>query len=149
MIDEKIISKDINKKNANEKDGRKKKCSRCGRELPLERFSDKKKKSSWCKNCCSVYSSEIRGFMSEESIVKIERIYKEPLPQRILDAKLAEIKLISDDECFVRLINYKNAWISNYGRPLEFNNGKYVFKRIKADELGEKVCTLQKNVNNG
>ncbi|MBQ4531330.1 MAG: hypothetical protein IJA36_12110 [Lachnospiraceae bacterium] len=44
--------------------------------------------------------------------------------------------MISSDECFVRLINYKNAWISNYGRPLEFNNGKYVFKRISENEVG-------------
>lgn len=124
-------------------------CSRCGRELPLERFSDKKKKSSWCKNCCSVYSSEIRGFMSEDSIVKIERIYKEPLPQRILDTKQAGITLIRPDELFVRLINYKNAWISNYGRPLEYCNGKYVIKRTKTNESGEKVCTLHKNVYDG
>lgn len=124
-------------------------CSRCGRELPLERFSNKIKKSSWCKNCVNVYISENRGFMSEESIVKIERIYKEPIPERILDTKRAGIELVSPDECFVQLINYKKAWISNYGRPLEYCNGKYVIKRTKKNESGEKVCTLQKNVYDG
>lgn len=123
-----------------------KKCSRCGRELPLERFTDGK---TWCKNCCSSYSSEIRGFMPEDSIVKIERHYKEPIPQRILDIKQAGMDLVSPDECFVRLINYKCAWISNCGRVLEYCNGKYVMKRTKINELGEKVCTLQKNVYNG
>ena len=121
-------------------------CSRCGRELPLERFSGDR---GWCKNCMSFYSSEARGFVTKENIVKIERIYKEPIPQRILNTEQASIDLISPDECFVRLINYKNAWISNYGRPLEYSNGKYVFKRVSENESGEKICTLQKNVYDG
>lgn len=126
-----------------------KKCGRCGRELPLERFSNKIKKSSWCKNCVNVYNSKRKGFMSEESIVKIERLYKEPIQERILDTKQADIKLIRPDECFVQLINYKKAWISNCGRVLEYNNGKYRIKRTKINELGEKVCILQKNIYNG
>ena len=93
----------------NRKEQQTKVCGKCGRELPLERFSDKKKKSSWCKNCCSTYISKLKGFgITEENAVKIERIYKEPLPQRILDTKQMDIKLISDDELFVRLINYSN-----------------------------------------
>lgn len=121
-------------------------CNRCGRELPLERFSSEK---SWCKNCMSFYSSEAKGFVTEDNIVKIERIYKEPIPERILDTKQAGIELVSPDECFVQLINYKKAWISNYGRPLEYCNGKYVIKRTKKNESGEKICTLQKNVYDG
>lgn len=121
-------------------------CNKCGRELPLERFSSEK---SWCKNCMSFYSSQVKGFVTEDNIVKIERIYKEPIPQRILDTEQVGIKLISPDECFVQLINYKKVWISNYGRVLEHNNGKYVFKRTKTNELGEKICTLKKNVYNG
>ena len=123
-----------------------KRCSRCKRELPIERFP---KGKTWCKNCTSTYSSEVRGFMSKDSIVKIERIYKEPIPERILDAKQAGIELVAPDECFVQLINYKKAWISNYGRPLEYYNRKYVFKRTKTNESGEKVCTLQKNIHDG
>lgn len=145
MVDENNISKIVDEIKENER----KICSRCGRELPLERFSNKVKKGTWCKSCCSAYTSEKKGYMSEESIVKIERLYKEPLPERILDTKRAGVELISPDECFVQLINYKNVWISNYGRPLEYNNGKYVFKRTKENEAGEKVCTLQKNVYNG
>ena len=95
------------------------------------------------------YSSKARGCVREENIVKIERIYKEPIPERILDTEQVGIELISSDECFVRLINYKNAWISNYGRPLEYNNDKYVFKRTKDNESGEKICTLQKNIYDG
>lgn len=123
-----------------------KKCKKCQRILPIERFS---RGNNWCKNCVSTYNSEVRGFMSEESIVKIERLYKEPIPTRILDTNQAGIELINSDECFVRLINYKMAWISNYGRPIEYSNGKYVLKRIKDNKSGEKVCTLQKNVYDG
>lgn len=122
------------------------KCNKCKRILPVNRFSGN---NAWCKNCISTSCSEVKGFMPKESIVKIERLYKEPIPIRILDTKQAGIKLIKPDECFVKLINYKNAWISNYGRPLEYNNGKYVFKRTKTNESGEKVCTLQKNVYDG
>lgn len=123
-------------------------CSKCSRELPLDRFP--LKGGCVCKNCGSVHNSELNGFfITEENEVKIERLYKEPIPQRILDTKQAGIELISPDECFVQLINYKKAWISNYGRPLEYNNGKYMFKRTKENESGEKVCTLQKNVYDG
>ena len=101
------------------KEDKTKKCSKCGRELPLERF---KRHTAVCKSC-------LNGFrIAEENAVKIERIYKKPFPERILDIKQTGIKLISQDECFVQLINYKKAWISNYGRPLEYYNGKYVFK---------------------
>ena len=123
-------------------------CSKCGRELPIERFP-KNSKSTWCKNCISFYTSKAKGNITEDNMVKIERLYKEPIPQRILDTTKAGIELVAIDECFVRLINYKNAWISNYGRPLEYNNGKYVFKRTKENDSGEKVCTLQKNIYDG
>ena len=100
-----------------------KRCSRCGRELPLERFSTG---SSWCKNCCSAWLSERNGTLTEENQVRIERIYKDPLPERILDTSNIKMKLMNDDECFIRLIDYKNTWVSNYGRVLEYKNGRYV-----------------------
>lgn len=123
-----------------------KRCTKCGRDLPIERFV---KGHSQCKSCWSTYISETRGTISEENIVKIERLYKNPLPERVLDIKSAGIKSIAPDECFVRLIDYKRAWISNYGRVLEYNGKKYVLKRLKTDRSGEKICTLQENVYNG
>ena len=123
-------------------------CSKCGRELPLDRFP--LKGGCVCKNCGSVHNSELNGFfITEENEVKIERIYKEPIPTRILDTEQVGIELISSDECFVQLINYKKAWISNYGRPLEYSNGKYVIKRTKENQSGEKIVILQKNVYDG
>ena len=59
----------------NRKEQQTKICGKCGRELSLERFSDKKKKSSWCKNCCSTYISELKGFgITEENAVKFKYI---------------------------------------------------------------------------
>lgn len=121
-------------------------CSKCGRELPLERF----RKGTVCKSCRSTYVSELNGFgITEENAVKIEKIYKEPIPERMIDTEQADVKLICSDERFVRLINYKDAWISNYGRVLEYNSDKYVIKRTKENKTGEKVCILQKNVYDG
>lgn len=123
-----------------------KKCTKCGRDLPIERFC---KNHTWCKSCRSTHTAELKGTITEENIVKIERLYKTPLPIRILDVKQAGIKTIASDECFVELVDYKRAWISNYGRVLEYNGKKYVFKRIKIDHFGEKICTLQENIYNG
>ena len=95
-------------------------CSKCGRELPIDRFRENG--GAWCKNCCSIYTSEARGnIITEENAVKIERLFKDPFPQGILNTSTADTELVATDEYFVRLINYKNAWISNYGRPLEYN----------------------------
>lgn len=47
-----------------------KKCSKCKRELPIERFSNG---NGWCKNCRSTYVSEVNGFMPEDGNVKIEK----------------------------------------------------------------------------
>ena len=123
-----------------------KKCSKCRRILPKERFSGNR---AWCKSCATAHYSEVNGFLTKESLVKIERLYKQPIPQRMLDVKEAGIKLVGVDECFAQLINYKKAWISNYGRVLEYYNGKYIFKRTKKNSSGELECTLQKNVYNG
>lgn len=122
------------------KEDKTKKCSKCGRQLPLERF---RRHTAVCKSCSNGFG------ITEENAVKIERIYKKPFPERILDTKQAGIKLISQDECFVQLINYKKAWISNYGRILEYNDNKYVLKRTKINKFGEKTCKLQKNIYNG
>lgn len=121
-------------------------CTMCGRELPIERFSKKNRK---CKSCYSTLFTKQRGRISDDDIITIERLYKEPLPIRILDVKQAGIKPIADDESFVELIDYKRTWISNYGRVIEHNGKKYAFKRIKTDYSGEKICTLQENVYNG
>lgn len=120
-----------------------KKCSKCKRILPLDMFA--KKKCS-CKNCNSVYISKKNGFFSNKALVKIERIYKEPIVSRILDTDKYDISLIHPDEIFVKLINYKEAWISNYGRVFEYKNNKFIRKRQPINENGEKVCTLKKNV---
>lgn len=124
-------------------------CSRCERELPIERFSGIVRKDGWCKNCQSSYASIMKGTLNKDNIVRIERIYKELLAERILDVKLTGISLVNSDEVFFRLIDYRDAWASNYGRVLEYKNNRYRFKRLSENETGEKVCMLSKNVHNG
>lgn len=123
-----------------------KRCNRCGRVLPFERFA---KKYGICKSCYATHVSKQRGTISDEDMIIIKRLYKEPLPIRVLDIKQAGVKPIANDESFVELIDYKKAWVSNYGRVLEYNGNKYVLKRIKKDYSGEKICTLQENIYNG
>lgn len=120
-----------------------KRCSKCERILPASRFSSLK---GWCKNCMNTYAAIKKGNMTEDDVVKIKRVYKEPIPERILDTKQAGIKRINPDEYFVRLIDYRQAWVSNYGRVAEFSDGRYRVKRLKRNKQGELTCSLQKNI---
>lgn len=130
------------------KECRTKKCNVCKRVLPLEWFV--KGKGCWCRSCTNVYNINKRGsILAKADAVKIERIFKEPISARIFDMGQTGISLERADECFVELINYKDAWISNCGRVLEYKNGRYIIKRTRCNNYGEKVCTLQKNVYDG
>ena len=57
----------------------------------------------------------MRGFVTEENIVKIERIYKEPIPQRILNTEQAGIDLI----CFLQALFGKSCkvFLENVASP--------------------------------
>lgn len=130
------------------KECRTKKCSICKRVLPLERFAQKGR--NWCRSCINVYNVNRNGSaLAKADVVKIERIFKVPISARIFDTEQAGISLVKEDECFVELINYKDAWISNCGRVLEYKDGRYIIKCTRYNDSGEKVCTLQKNVYDG
>ena len=122
------------------KECRTKKCNVCKRVLPLERFA--KGNGCWCRSCTNVYNVNRNGsVLAKADEVKIERIFKEPISARILDMGQTGISLERADECFVELINYKDAWISNCGRVLEYKDGRYIIKRTRCNDSGEKVCT--------
>ena len=63
------------------------------------------------------------------------RHYKEIPPERILDNKMLGIESIADDEIFTPLIDYKDFWISNYGRAISIRNGEYCL--LKPRKHGE------------
>lgn len=135
-------------------------CSKCGRKLPIERFSLRYKANgknsyrSLCKQCEyrskkeRMQKKRIEDF-SKDINMKIPRHYKKVHPQRILNLNGINIELIGADEVFVKLLDYKNAWVSNYGRVVSYYNREYYLSRKKVNEDGEICYQINKNVFDG
>lgn len=136
---------------ANKDKNETKKCKMCGRNLPIEKMKQK----SWnmCKECYNEtqhkkkLEKQIEEFLIDESM-KIHRKYKEVRPERILSAEISGVKPIQEDEVFVRLLDYRYTWISNYGRAVELYSGKYCVKHKKYID-GEVAYQLYKNIYDG
>ena len=129
-------------------------CKKCGRELPLKKFN-KIYGKNWmttCKECVAAarmktcYENGLKLYRSDKSM-RIKREYKKIHPSRLLPKKVSGIAHIKRDEKFVRLLDYKDTWISNYGRLIEKRDG--VYHLLKASHLKsdkEYYYTLDKNV---
>ena len=76
----------------------------------------------------------------------IQRHYKDIKPERILDISNLRIIPLGTDETFVKLMDYKNAWLSNYGRVIRFSDGKYHLLQGNYDAYGALRYSLKKNV---
>ncbi|MCD7819683.1 MAG: hypothetical protein LUH07_11630 [Lachnospiraceae bacterium] len=119
-------------------------CRICGRELPLDNFRIVKIKGakpyhrSECRECNAQYNKEYVARKKEENGKKnddfsdnieivYKRKYKEIHPARILDLSQTglDITLLDADEIFVRLMEYPNSWLSNYGRLIRKSYNKY------------------------
>ena len=132
-------------------------CNKCGRVLPIEKFRLVKGQFynpyylSQCKECEAKYQ---RRYISKKKEVKfsdnleilIERKYKDIRPERILDLSNTDIIPLGTDEIFVRLMDYKNAWLSNYGRAIRYSDGKYNLLQGSYDSNGALFYCLRKNV---
>lgn len=129
-------------------------CKTCGRELPI---SNCKAYGRECKDC---YNKKVRQKRLERKIsdglkiyqkdksVKIHRKYKKPYHfQRLYKSELG-IQSIARDEVFVRLFDYKSAWISNYGRVIKrLDDGTYqLVKGVYSRGTKELTYTLNRNV---
>lgn len=68
-------------------------------------------------------NNEITNEIMTNHIVKRE--YKVIEPERILDIEKYGILPIGTDEIFVKLMDCKGFWISNYGRGISLTYGKY------------------------
>lgn len=113
-------------------------CKVCGRELPIGEI-----KHSVCKDC---YNKSIRDKKAKERREKdiaeylendsmhIKRKYKKINVVRILRKKDAGIDFVARDERFVRLLYYKDAWISNYSRCIVYEDDKYKLLRGSIDK---------------
>lgn len=132
-------------------------CNKCGRILPIEKFRLVRGQFynpyylGQCKEC--EYKSQ-RAYLAEKNKIKfsdnleilIKRQYKEIKPERILDIANTGIIPLGTDEVFVKLMDYKNTWLSNYGRVIRYLSGKYQLLQGGYDNYGILRYTVKKNV---
>lgn len=132
-------------------------CSKCGKEQSIEEFRLLKGqyyneyRLAHCKACEYKYQRE---YLEEKDSIKfsddleilVHRKYKEIKRERILDIDTINIIPIGVDEIFVKMMDYKNAWLSNYGRVIRYSEGKYSLLQGSYDNYGVLRYTLPKNV---
>ena len=132
-------------------------CKKCGRVLLVEKFRLVKGQFNnpyylgHCKECEYKYQ---RKYLEEKNKVEfsddlemlIHRHYKDIKPERLLDISSLNIIPLGTDEIFVKLMDYKNAWLSNYGRVIRFSDGKYNLLQGNCDNYGALRYSLKKNV---
>lgn len=132
-------------------------CKKCGRILPKEKFRLVKGQFynsyylSQCKECEYNYQKEYKEkknritFVDDLEIL-IQRKYKEIKTERILDISKTDLVPIGTDERFVKLMDYRNTQLSNYGRVIRYSNGKYNLLKGNCDNYGTLYYSLRKNV---
>ena len=132
-------------------------CNKCGSILPIEKFRLVRGQFhnpyylEQCKECEYKYQ---RAYLEEKNKIKfsdgleilIERQYKDFKHERILDISDTNIIPLGTDEIFVKLMDYKDAWLSNYGRVIRYSSGKYNLLQGSYDSNGALRYTLKKNV---
>lgn len=132
-------------------------CKKCGRILPVDKFRIVKGQFynpyylSQCKECEYKYQ---RAYLEKKNQIQfpddmemlIQRHYKDIRPERILDLSNLKIIPLGTDEMFVKLMDYKNVWLSNYGRVVRYSNGKYNLLQGSYDDYGSLRYSLRKNV---
>lgn len=132
-------------------------CKKCGRILPIEKFRLVRGQFhnpyylNQCKECEYKYQ---RAYLEEKNKIKfsdnlqilIQRQYKEIKKERILDISNTDVIPLGTDEIFVKLMDYKNTWLSNYGRAIRYSDGRYNLLQGSYDNYGILRYTVQKNV---
>ena len=131
-------------------------CNKCGMILPIENFRIIKGQFhnpyylGHCKKCEYKYQ---RNYLKEKNKITIsnnveiliKRKFKTINPYRILDINKTTIIPIGTDEVFVKLMDYKNVWLSNYGRIIRSTpSGKYKLLQGRRDKYGVLYYTLPK-----
>lgn len=132
-------------------------CKKCGRILPIEKFRLVREQFynpyylNHCKECEYKYQ---RAYLEEKNAIKfsddleilITRQYKNIKKERVLNISNIDIIPLGTDEVFVKLMDYKNAWLSNYGRVITYTNGKYNLLQGRYDNYGVLHYTVKKNI---
>lgn len=130
-------------------------CKRCGRKLPVSEFRrGKSGLTSVCTECFLKKQKKTRNennckkgmelYLTDDSM-HIYRKYKKINRNRILKKNVSGIDFCTRDERFVKLLYYKDTWVSNYRRVIVYENGRYKLLRGTVDKwTGEVVYTLKK-----
>lgn len=127
-------------------------CKRCGTEYPVGKFQLIKPKNrkpyriGTCNKCRYQDVKKRRNQLRQRANVITEHMYQVIPPQRILDINALGIQPIKEDEIFVRMIEYKDFWISNYGRAIKRNYGKYNLLKGKVDKWGHLSYSVKKEI---
>ncbi len=132
-------------------------CKKCGRILPIEKFRLVKGQFNnpyylnQCKECEYKYQREYlekknKVVFADDMELLVHRPYKDIRQERILDISTLNIIPLGTDEIFVKLMDYKNTWLSNYGRVIRFSDGKYNLLQGSYDDYGALFYSLRKNV---
>ena len=132
-------------------------CNKCGRELPIEKFelmkpdSNKPYRLNTCEDCRYKYMRERiekrrEVKVSDDVQILVHRSYKKIHPARILELSCTDIQLIGEDEVFVKLMDYKDIWLSNYGRAIKYSNDKYSLLKEHYDSNGALSYSASKNI---
>lgn len=132
-------------------------CNKCGRILPIDKFRLVKGQFNnpyylgQCKECEYKHQRQYleeknKITFSDDLEILITRQYKDIKKERILDISNIDIIPLVTDEIFVKLMDYKNTWLSNYGRVIRYSNGKYNLLQGGYDNYGILHYTIQKNV---
>ena len=127
-------------------------CKCCRRVLPLSEFPVSG--GRLCKSCKNKQQQEQRAnqrflkglkqYLSDD-FMHIQRQYKKINQDRILRKKVSGIDFCAKDEKFVKLLYYKDAWFSNYGRCIVRENDEYKLLRGSIDKwTGDIIYTLRK-----
>lgn len=132
-------------------------CSKCNRELSIDKFRYIHSKiwSSYYLGHCKDWEHKYqRNYLENERKIKfsdtleilVQRQYKEIKPERILDLSLTKVIPIGTDEIFAKLMDYKDYWISSYGRMIHYINGEYSLLTGGYDNYGVLNYKIMKNV---
>ncbi len=132
-------------------------CNKCSRVLPISSFRlmDNKVSAPYylgqCKECEYTYQREYiannrKIRFSDNLDILINRQFKEINPERILDLSTIKIIPIRTDEIFVKLMDNRDYWISNYGRMIHYANKRYSLLTGSYDSNGILGYYVSKNI---
>ena len=134
-----------------------KKCNKCDRTLPIDKFRLVKGQTyksyylGQCKECEHEYQKKYKEEQGKVTFspgleILINIHYKEIKPERILDITNLDIIPLGVDEIFVRLMDYKNTWLSNYGRVIRYSGNQYNMLQGSYDNNGLLRYSVRKNI---